>query len=216
MPLFQKINAADGTITAFWEITESEAELLQLYSPTSRELEFYYKFKTEKRKHFLATRVLAAQLFPDSTIEKDAYGKPYFPNLHAQFSWAHSGKFAAFTAHPSRSTGIDIEILRDKIAVIAPKFCNSNELEKIHSRVNKLETLTLIWGCKECMYKFYGKKEIDFKEQMLVFPFDYLPKGGLIKSKLRIGNKEFFFELNYLEIEKHLAVWISNVSDFAR
>lgn len=193
---------------AYWKISESEEELLQLYSPAPTDLEFIQRFNDEKRKHYLATRILCAQLFPGLLINKDEYGKPHFdrPGLH--LSWAHSGKYAALISDKRQSTGIDIEILSDRIRKIEHKFCNDSD-KALLSEANRSRELLLIWGAKEAMYKWYGKKEVDFKGHMSLQPFEILESGHFL-GRFHKPGLDADFRLGYSFFDGHVSVWIED------
>lgn len=69
--------------------------------------------------------------------------------------------------HKEKPIGVDVESVRPQIDKIKSKFCRPEEMVFANTSVKTL----LIWSAKEAMYKAYGKKEIDFREQMMVHPF---------------------------------------------
>ena len=77
----------------------------------------------------------------------------------------------------SENTGIDIELVRDKVLKIQHKFLNKKELLFAKDNVEKLIT---IWAAKEAMYKVYGLKELDFITNLFVEDFD----GAIIFGKI--------------------------------
>jgi 4'-phosphopantetheinyl transferase EntD len=83
-------------------------------------------------------------------------------------------------AHPTQPIGVDIESLRPQIEKIKSKFCRPEELE---FAVTPVQTL-LIWSAKEAMYKAYGKKEIDFREQMRVHSFTGFSENGELEKTI--------------------------------
>ena len=98
-----------------------------------------------------------------------------------------SGIFPAFKKPGSNFTGasIDIELIREKILVIAPKFLSDKELIDAAGSIEKTH---VYWSAKEVIYKSYGLKNLDFKKNMKIHPFKYenegVCKGELITSKL--------------------------------
>ncbi len=84
--------------------------------------------------------------------------------------------------NPTQPLGVDIESLRPQIEKIKSKFCRPEELEFAITPVQSL----LIWSAKEAMYKAYGKKEIDFREQMRVHAFTGFSENQGLENKLKI------------------------------
>ena len=41
----------------------------------------------------------------------------------------------------------------------------------------RLEHLHYYWGAKEALYKCYGRRRLDFKEHILIEPFEYAENG---------------------------------------
>ena len=40
------------------------------------------------------------------------------------------------------------------------------------------EELLLYWGAKEVIYKMYGRRKLDFRQDMFIRPFQVADKGG--------------------------------------
>jgi len=98
-----------------------------------------------------------------------------------------SGIFSVFKKPGSNFTeaSIDIELIREKILVIAPKFLTDTELIDAAGSIEKTH---VYWSAKEVIYKSYGLKNLDFKKNMKIHPFKYenegVCKGELITAKL--------------------------------
>jgi phosphopantetheinyl transferase len=122
------------------------------------------------------------------------------------FSWSHSGNYAAAIFNTEESTGIDIETVQPRILKIEDKFCNANDKKHIH-RTRHTESLLIIWGAKESMFKQYGKKEVDFKKHLSISEFDLGEEGRFIgKFHKEDEHNEFLFEYSFFD--GHVAVWI--------
>ena len=59
--------------------------------------------------------------------------------------------------------------------------------------------LTLYWCAKESLYKLYGKKNLRFKENLFVEPFEYLGKGK-IKAEIILDSMKSKYILRYEKI----------------
>jgi 4'-phosphopantetheinyl transferase len=91
--------------------------------------------------------------------------KPYIPGRTEHISISHSHDQLAILVSSLHSTGVDIELLRDKVLNIKHKFLNESELAFAG---NDIEKLTTLWAAKEAIYKAYGLKEVEFSKNISV------------------------------------------------
>lgn len=159
-----------------------------------------------RKSHFIASRLLARQFFPNCEVGKDEFGKPFLRDNSAQISWSHSGNYAALIACEHAPTGIDIEQLSERVLKIEDKFCNKADKSTIDHR-HKVESLLLIWTAKESMYKLYGKKEVDFRKHMTVEPF-IVAREGRFHARFHNGVANSRFLLEFEIFNDHIASWI--------
>jgi 4'-phosphopantetheinyl transferase len=155
------------------DITSLQREIL-LGMLSADEVERAGRFHFERdQKRFIAARGMLRQLLgrylgkppQELRFEYTANGKPVLATnagcdtLH--FNLSHSGPLAVYAFTRSRNIGIDIERLRDDIAVgqIAQRFFSQYEissLERIH--INKRSELFFqYWTRKEAFIKAMGK-----------------------------------------------------------
>jgi len=146
---------------------------------------------------------LKAFLHPTKSIVKDEYGKPYLNPQETQINYSHAGEFLLWGEHSSFPIGVDIESKRPQLEKIAHKFCSERELAEISG--DRLSALLAIWTCKEAMYKAYGKKEVDYRDQFYISPFE-LKEEGTIQAQFLLG-KKIDFSIEYCWIEGYLASW---------
>jgi 4'-phosphopantetheinyl transferase EntD len=95
--------------------------------------------------------------------------------------------------------GFDIEKIDARIERVSHKFINENEKLFAHN----ITTKTLIWSGKESVYKWYSKKELDFKLQMEMQSFTEKNEGNftclLNKNELKIEIPVAYFLIdNYV------------------
>jgi 4'-phosphopantetheinyl transferase len=191
MPLLQKIEENDCQI-AIWDMSESLDSLIR--SSISLELS---KFKTEKRKkEFLASRLLLNELLPNASISYNKYGAPEIGNNHF-ISISHSKNLAAIIISKNK-VGLDIEIISGKPLRLASKFISKDS----HNPLSK-EKATLIWCCKEAVFKWHQKGSVDFIADIKIKPFIIKEKGQLIAT-FKIQN----LSLHYKKIENHFLVYV--------
>jgi phosphopantetheinyl transferase len=133
------------------------------------------------------TAFLLKKLFPGHVPEL-AYTeakKPYFKDSGLFISITHSHAKLAIMVNSKEHTGVDVELIRDKVLNIRHKFLSERE-QKFAG--NDVEKLTVLWAAKEAIYKAYGLKEIDFAKHMSVEEFDNtndLFYGTLQKNEIK-------------------------------
>lgn len=185
-----------------WRITESVEELLKLKAFSTQDLSVLGSFAYEQRKkEWLAARILVERLIDekDVRIVYDEYNKPALGQSDKHISLSHSHDLLAITVNEA-VTGIDIELIKPKIINIKHKFMSQAESNSMQA-ANMAEQLTIYWCVKESLYKLYGKKELEFKKNLLVEPFEYSEKGiikGWIKNS--IVNQRFSLQYEKLKL----------------
>ncbi len=164
-----------------WKIEEEEAFFLQQLDLEAVEQEELSRIKGRRRLEWLASRLLVHLMLERHhpglrlPVVKDEFGKPHTPDSHFHLSYSHSHEFvAAILAHSP--TGVDIQFFVKKINTLAPRFLNENELASLQV-ASYLEHAHFYWCIKEALFKAYGRKALDFRQSILVQPFDYQEKG---------------------------------------
>ena len=98
-------------------------------------------------------------------LEYDVNNKPHLKNRIEHISISHSHDYLALALNKTEETGIDIELIRDKVRDVRHKFLNETEKKLAGSDTEKLITY---WAAKEALYKAHGKKGVDFSKHILV------------------------------------------------
>jgi phosphopantetheinyl transferase len=177
---------------AIWEITETLEELLQLSNIRSAA-----NFNTEKRKkEWLASRLLLNEINPNYSISYNTFGAPELSN-GSNISISHSKGLVAIIIS-QQQVGIDIEEISVKALRISSKFVSTNNLKALTA-----EKATLIWCCKEAVFKWHQKGEVDFIADIKLHPFESMEKGE-IRAEFR--NTQLI--LNYQKIHNHYLVYV--------
>lgn len=109
-------------------------------------------------------------------IVKEANGKSFLKDNKTSISISHTKDYAAVIVHSEKSVGIDIELLKEKIELIAHKFISMEEFEFIEKDMDKL---TIAWCVKEAVYKCLGVDGISFKDHIRLDNFEVKAKGEL-------------------------------------
>jgi 4'-phosphopantetheinyl transferase len=179
-------------IIAIWEITETLEELLQLSNTISAA-----DFKTEKqKKEWIASRLLLNEINPKYSISYNAFGAPELGNS-SFISISHSKGLVAIIIS-QQQVGIDIEKISAKALRVSSKFVSTNNLKALTA-----EKATLIWCCKEAIFKWHQKGEVDFIDDIKLHPFESMEKGE-ITAEFR--NTQLI--LNYQKIHDHYLVYV--------
>lgn len=201
MSLFKKINCPDFEI-ALWRIEEELFFFEQKFHAQP-------DIKNEnKRLQWYASRYLVNEMLGgNSTIEKDANGKPVLKNSDAHVSISHTQQFAAVMFSKHKAVGIDLENINPKVERIAHKFLREDEINAIDEE-EKIGKLILYWSAKEALYKLHGKGEIEFATQLLIEPFDLKPSGELKAEIAGIEQPLKNLKLSYEFFERHVLTYV--------
>ncbi|MDO9000324.1 MAG: 4'-phosphopantetheinyl transferase superfamily protein [Bacteroidota bacterium] len=136
-------------------------------------------------------------------INYTAVGKPFLKGRAEHISISHSHDKLAVIINEKESTGVDIELIRDKVLKIQHKFLNRAELEFAKDDIEKLIT---IWAAKEALYKVYGLKELDFIADLFVEEFD----GSVIFGKIEKGTFKGHYKLISENLDGYKLVYVLN------
>lgn len=208
MPLYKSIAVNASTHVLIWEITESEKELQQGIVLGENSTNRINEMKSElHRRAYLAVRhLLAIAQYTDTDLTYSQEGKPELSD-GVHISITHSYEFAAviFSEFP---VGIDIEKQRDKIVKIANKFTTDKEMEYVNKSLDKVKTLTAIWGVKESLYKLYGVPGLSFKQFMDVAPFEI--DTPYTKASVNYSSKVDFYNADILRFKGFTCVYVTS------
>lgn len=172
MPIFFQQQINDCTRLGIWKIEETE-EFFKGTVPQHRDVTHPHK-----RLQHLAGRFLLQYLFPDFPYELVLIAdtkKPYLPDEQFHFSISHCGDYAAAIVSTQNRVGIDIEIPVEKILKLEEKYLSENEARifGIQHSIEHMKTATLLWSCKESVFKWYGDGAVDFRKHIQLQHPDY-------------------------------------------
>jgi 4'-phosphopantetheinyl transferase len=207
MPVILKIPSKEGQMTAVWEITETEKDLLSKILLSFKEENIFYTIKSEQRKReWLAVRALLQELLPERPeILYKENGKPYLMGNSTHISISHSGIYVAIALHPSINPGVDIELIHPRVQKISGRFINDSEKAFIKEK-NLIEQLCIIWCCKEVLYKIHPEGMLRFKENLVIDPFIY-EGGGQLKGTIITPERKSCYRLSYKTINNYILVY---------
>ncbi|WP_316802668.1 4'-phosphopantetheinyl transferase family protein [Pedobacter nototheniae] len=182
MPIVYNKNIDEHSVLAIWKIEETESELLAGLQLKQHELDVISTFNNGKRLlHWLSTRLLLRTMLNTTDYidcQFDEHGKPYLVNSEYFISLSHSYDYAAVMISKEHAVGVDIELIKHKIKSIKHKFLSDIELAQKQIGDNT-DGLYVCWCAKEAIYKWYGKKGLEFKQHIHIKPFKLKSEGNL-------------------------------------
>jgi 4'-phosphopantetheinyl transferase EntD len=150
------------------------------------------------QRGFLSVRhLLRAFGYTDADLFYDKNGKPHLKD-GKQISITHSFHFSAVIVS-DLTVGIDIEKQRDKIAIIAHKFCDYEVDYLDENNPGYIKQLTTIWCVKESLYKLFATPGLSFKNCFLVIPFSLCDAETV--AWIDYQNKKYRYHINFIEFE---------------
>lgn len=193
MPLQTRIPLGDDCTAVLWQINEDEPTLLKNLPLTPSELADLASITHPiQRVEWLACRVAIRTLVGENYrgLWKDEFGKPHLTEVannnltpinltftslitrnlgqHGHISLSHTSGWAAAVWHQTKPVGIDIEPLRAQFTRVVPRVLSDAEIA--HANGN-LTRLAMYWCAKESLYKLYGKRQLTFREHLIIDPF---------------------------------------------
>lgn len=210
MALYLKKELEDKTKIAVWQVTESEEELIKLSSTPSDELEEISYIRSESlRRQKLAVRALLNELFEDKVyLSHHDNGRPYIENSVTNISITHTEKYVAVILNDNEDVGIDIESLSRDFSAVEKKALSEDELDDLEEDSKRNEQLAIYWCAKEAIYKKLGQYDVNFAEQIEVEKFRPKKDGELEATFEDEDGMEEEFDLEYIEFDNHVLVWV--------
>lgn len=169
--------------------------------------EILMKLEAKREIEKGGTRFLLEKLFKEPIdLQYTPEGKPYLNNKNCHISITHSHDKLAIIVNEQNETGIDIELIREKVIKIQHKFLSPQELLDANNETQKLITY---WACKEALYKLFSKKEVDFIANLFVNKFDNNDRGETI-GEIKIANFNKKINLHYEKTGEYMLVYTLN------
>ncbi|HTI59709.1 4'-phosphopantetheinyl transferase family protein [Mucilaginibacter sp.] len=201
----------DGdTEFALWRIEEKAEDLYKQLQLDKHEKAYVERLSLGKRHlHWLGVRVLLRTMLNTSEYidcKVDEHGKPYLVDLPYHISLSHSFDYAAVMMSKSRPVGIDIELIKEKVERIAPKFMRPEEMSFING-YNRIDHLYACWCAKEAVYKCFGQKEVSFADNISLEPFNFVTEGK-VNARLDKGGVSRGYQVDYLQYEDYMIGYV--------
>lgn len=207
MPQALRKSHNSGTEIIVWEVSESADFFLPELSEYVFEDKEYISAKFEWKKLELLAARYAAKVLVESMgysfkgIAKDEYGKPYLVDSTLEMSLTHSKAYVAVAIHKTQKLGIDLERPAPKMWRIKDRLFTNSEVQAIGE---ELEKMSIFWSAKEGLYKLYGKRGIDFKENLFL-GYEQEDLLGFINLRSGYQSKHRVYVERFLDF---LLVWV--------
>ena len=189
-----------------WRIEETEAQLSDGIVLTEHCQKRMVGMKSEMhRRGFLSIRHLLAMAgYVDHDLVYDAFGKPHLKD-GKKISITHSNQFTGIIISENQEVGIDIEMQRDKILRIAHKYTPIEEYSTIANTEALVRKLTVVWGCKESLYKIYAEPGLSFLHHIDINDFSL--EDEKTTGEVLYKGKTTHYNIEFLEFEGFTCVY---------
>lgn len=172
MGIVMKESVRDECLLGIWEVSEDYNTLLSKLKLDKEEINKLNSFKSEGRKlEWLSVRNLINNLLErKARIIYNADNKPFLKGTTYNISISHSHKLTSIFLSKKNRVGIDLELMSHKISNLSDKFINNQEIITSDPDLRRYH-LYIHWCAKEALYKICDKQDINFKENLTIFPF---------------------------------------------
>lgn len=166
------------TIITLWKIEESPSYFLDYLGINLVDLpELSNATHPVKQLEWLASRSCVKYTVEQLEhsycgIDKDHHNNPYLIDIQGFVSLSHTNEYAVAVVSLAEEVGIDIERISDKLSRVAHKFLSPFERTLAGDSLFKM---CVYWCAKESLYKWYGKKNLSFRENIYIEPFEEKP-----------------------------------------
>lgn len=198
---------ADRCQLGIWLIQENYDDLFSRVTLNSNELATLENFRNHNRKiEWLSVRTLANEMTGRNVrIIYNAERKPFLEDDSYNISISHSHNFTSILLSKDRHVGIDLEYMSHRINGIADRFIHKSEKVTDDPALIQYH-MYIYWCAKEALYKICDKRDIHFKKDIIIDPFEPEEEGeltGIVKT----GRGKEKFNLNYCRIDNYAIVW---------
>lgn len=209
MPLYTNKHINEHASLIVWKIEETVDWFLSQLHLDDDEQEIYTEFRTDLRRvHWLAYRHILKNIVGKGSnirVRYNKHKKPFIDLSDDHISVSHAGDYATVIISKRHPVGIDIERIHPRLHKVADKFLSVEETG-VDLPSMPTEGLCLHWCAKEALYKLYGERNLDFRENMRILspPKDMRGKFmGLIQT----GGRETLFELISEQVDDYFLVY---------
>ncbi len=192
-----------------WEIEEDYNTLIKDLTLEKEEIKKLESFKSHSRKlEWLSVRTLINKMVGrNCRIVYNAARKPFLHDNSFHISISHSHKLTSILMSKNRQVGIDLEWMSEKIHGVSHRFLNNKEYLTPQPN-KKLFHLYIHWCAKEAIYKICDKQNINFKENIIIEPFEPLSEGGTFRATMENDFTKINFNLHYQHYKNYVIAYV--------
>ncbi len=212
MPLYKEERIGQNAKLLIWHITEEFNDLFDEVALTDKNMVRMMSMKSEQHQRgFLSVRKLLQHAgYTDFDMYYTETGKPRLKdNRHISISHSHDYSTILLS---DTVTGLDLEVMRDKVIRIAHKYTSDEEENwLVASAPDYTEKLTAIWGAKESIFKIRNEIGISFKDHISVAGLDKATGRGI--ARLDFESEIHDFAIRYQTFDPYVLVYAYPIED---
>jgi phosphopantetheinyl transferase (holo-ACP synthase) len=133
----------------------------------------------------------------------DDFGKPYLKGFDKHISISHSELWCSAMVS-NLPCGVDIQMYSSTAERISGRFLSSKEIIDVSKFGHRLHYLHIYWGAKECMYKAYGRKKLEFRSQIFILDVD--TQRGMALGEISYEDLHLQYDIHYRILPE--AAWV--------
>lgn len=198
MPIVSIKQINENITFGVWKIEENADSLLKNTILSKYEKAEFDKIQNVRRiKEWLAARAMLFSICKEANLKykgmyKDEQNKPHLIGLPFHISISHSFPYATALLSMKRPCGIDIEKVKPALFHVAHRFLSDKELEEIPKDVYYLCSA---WAAKEVLFKICGRKNLVFKKNISLSPYELKPEGQILGHiSLDMGTGDYLLQ----------------------
>jgi len=211
MPLLETRQLNPHTILGIWSLTETVEELTQALPAHLQPDTLLQQAHVRRQREWLASRILVYSLLKHFTQQVlpllcNEHGKPVFPENRYFVSITHSLELIAVLISDKHEVGIDVELVSPKALRVAHKFLTDAEREQTGDQIDKT---CLYWSAKETLYKLYSRKQLIFKENLLLVPSE---NNNILSGYVQTENLSKLYQIHFETLQHHILTYCIDTS----
>lgn len=171
----------DGAVLLLWRIVETETELRGAVTAGDA-ASIEGMASAARRVGRLAWRAALRSEYPDADVCYDVFSAPVAAGM--PLGVTHCDGLAAVLVSGGRC-GVDAERFDRPLERLCPRVMTAGELAL--GAAGDGRTAVAMWCAKEAMYKFYGRKSLDFRRDLRIESVDMA--RGIISGRIKEGDR---------------------------
>ncbi|MFI3239703.1 MAG: 4'-phosphopantetheinyl transferase superfamily protein [Bacteroidales bacterium] len=208
MPFLKSIEVECGAKIYLWGVTE-DSEALQILCDESgvEYTEEELDMPEHRLAEILATRLLLNHIFgADIRLLHHENGAPYIVG-EDYISISHTKGCIAIAVYEYDMVGVDIEVVNSRVLRIKDKFLNDSE--KLFIATDDIQRTLMAWCAKEALFKAIPENGIDFRENLLLEPFDIVTVDAPISFNANFlkGDSDDKYQLWSYKYENYIIIF---------